>query len=323
MKKQLLKICYLAGILVSLLLPATAYASGSASLSMSPNNGNYTVGSIFAVTMYENSAIDTVNVIEADISFNQAVLQLTGISCNSSAFEISAPGSGAGITCGTITPKSGNQAVATANFKVIGNGSGAINFASSSHIYRSTDNTDVWNGAITGATFTIVIPSTPTPTPAPTAPTPTPNNSNNSRRRNVTTVPTVTPTTTPTPEPTNAPTPTPTKKSTNDRHNKRWHFWGFTSDSGAGPFIGIGLVVVALCGSVYMITRRRELLKRWLSKLQTVRKPLDRWLNKFQPIVGTLKLKTVPVRTNAKSRADTFFAKARTVTKKINRISRR
>jgi hypothetical protein len=93
-------------------LAGTSYAAGSASLSLSPNGGSYTVGQTFPVTISENSGADSVNTIEADLTFSPS-LQLAGISCNTSAFEISAPESN-GVTCATTSPKSGGQAVALA-----------------------------------------------------------------------------------------------------------------------------------------------------------------------------------------------------------------
>jgi hypothetical protein len=172
---------FLATSLVSLLTtaavvlaPATSYAAGSANLAMS-GRGSRTVGSIFRVNIIENSGTDPVNVVQADLSYDSSKLQLAGAACNTSAFEITAPG-GSGITCGTSAPKSGAQTVGSVSFKVLAAGSGAVNFASSSHIYRSTDNADVWNGAanLTSFAFAAPAPVAPAPVAATTTPAPAP-----------------------------------------------------------------------------------------------------------------------------------------------------
>jgi hypothetical protein len=146
-------------ILLSAIAPSIAHAAGAASLSLSPGGGAYSIGSTFAVTIAENSGSDSVNVVEADLSYNAANLQLVGISCNTGAFEVNAPGNGSGVTCGTATPKTGSQAVAVANFKAVGAGSASVSFASSSHIYRSTDNTDVWDGNTSGGSYSVITPA--------------------------------------------------------------------------------------------------------------------------------------------------------------------
>ena len=155
----------------------TSYAAGSANLSLSPSSGNYKIGNTFSVTIYENSGSDPVNVVEAILSYDQSKLQLLGRTCNSGAFEVSAFSA-----CGTIVPKTGTQAVATASFKALASGSASISFAGSSHIYRSTDNTEIWNGATSGGMYSLAKPApakpkattlaastAPTPTPAPVA----------------------------------------------------------------------------------------------------------------------------------------------------------
>jgi hypothetical protein len=298
----------LVAVLSFMLLPASTYAAGTANLSMSPNSGSYTVNSTFAVTIYENSGTDAVNVVEADLSFNSAVLQLTGISCNTSVFEINAPGSGVGVTCGTTTPKTGNQAAAFANFKVIGSGSTSVSFAATSHIYRSTDNADIWNGAIAGGTFSLVSPtptSTPTstpsrtPTPTPTAATSTNSSNNNTRHHGVTA--------TPTPKHKPTPTPTPTKKVVNKKSSERsWNFWGIFSDNNphTGSFIGLalgmGMSAIALF-NVAFLAIRRKLLPVWQKKTQNV---------------------IASVKNDAKLQSDAFFARLQTIPKKIKRVSR-
>jgi hypothetical protein len=152
-------------VLATSLLGSSASAAGSASLNLSPNGGTYDTGSTISVTVSENSGNDSVNVIQADVAYNGAQLQFISASCNG-AFEIAASVSANGITCGTTTPKTGGQIVGTMNFKALA--SGPISFAGSSAIYRSTDNTNVWNGNTTGGNYTVSAPVVaPVNTPAP------------------------------------------------------------------------------------------------------------------------------------------------------------
>jgi len=165
-------------------LAGQAYAAGNASLSMS--GGSHQAGTSFAVPIFVNSGSDPVNVVQADWSYDASKLQFQGVSCGGS-FGITA-GSGANtVTCGVANGASvsGSQLVAVANFKALaGSGSSVISIASSSHVWRSTDNADIWNGVptSTGISFTgaaavrsttplvsqptTTTTTTPTPTPA-------------------------------------------------------------------------------------------------------------------------------------------------------------
>lgn len=150
------------GLVVALasLSASQVAAAGSASLSFSPSSGSYQIGSNITLTVKESSS-DSVNVVEANYSFDSSKLQFVGASC-SSAFEIAAVTSASGVTCGTTSPKTGSQSVATLTFKALsGSGMANINFASSSHVYRSTDNTNIWNGSTSGASFSLTTPAQP------------------------------------------------------------------------------------------------------------------------------------------------------------------
>lgn len=151
----------------------TASAAGSANLSISPASGSKTINSTFSANVYENSGTEPVNVVETSLAFDASKLRLTSFKC-SSKFEIVAPSPANGISCGTVTPKTGSQLVGTATFKALTNsGSGTITF-SGAQVYSSNSNQNIWNGNTNGANFTFTNPApAPAPTPAP-APAPAP-----------------------------------------------------------------------------------------------------------------------------------------------------
>jgi len=161
------KLSILSTAIVSLaaigLLPAQGFAAGAASLAFSPSSANYTVNKSYSVTINENSGTDSVNTIEADFTFDASKLQFLGASCAGS-FEIAAQVNAQTVTCATTTAKTGVQPVGTLTFKALaGSGTSSLSFASTSHIYRSTDNVDVWNGVSNAATFGFVTPSPAAP----------------------------------------------------------------------------------------------------------------------------------------------------------------
>lgn len=147
-----------------------ALAAGNASLAL--GGGSYRAGSSFSVPVYVNSGADPVNVVQADFSYDTSAMQFQGVSCGG-AFGITAGAGANSVTCGvsngaTVT---GSQLVATINFKALSGGSAVANIAPSSHVYRSTDNADIWNGVATATGFSFVAPAPVTRTPVvPAAP---------------------------------------------------------------------------------------------------------------------------------------------------------
>lgn len=182
-------------LLLATLIPMTAQASGggTATLSLSPASGSYTTGGTISVGIYEDSGSDSVNAVQANLTYNSSLLSCSSSSIqNSSAFGIAAQSScGSGtvqIARGTITPVTGSQLVATINFTASAAGTAAINYAGGSAVVRSSDN---GNETLTtvGASYAISAPavtpppstsgsgttssSTPKTTPKSSTPTPT------------------------------------------------------------------------------------------------------------------------------------------------------
>lgn len=125
------------------LLGGIASASGTATLSLSPASGSVLNGATLSLSVYEDSGSDTVNAVQANLSYPSTQLQFVSIS-SSSAFGVDAQSTGGSgsvqIGRGTITAVSGNQLVATVYFKALaGSGTADVTFASGSSVVRSTD----------------------------------------------------------------------------------------------------------------------------------------------------------------------------------------
>jgi hypothetical protein len=179
-------------------------AVGSATFSLSPSGTTVNVHTVFGVTIFENGT--DVNVVTADLNYDASKLEFVSIDASGSAFPnaVSASGGNGAVSVSRYTNPgttvSGNQKVATVNFKALaGSGSTAVSFAGSSKI--ASNGSDIWNHAPTSATYSFATPApapTPTPTPAPTPAPPTTNTApaatTQQTRRNSTTTATTGPT---------------------------------------------------------------------------------------------------------------------------------
>ncbi len=148
--------------------------AASSSLSVIPASSNVALGSTFTVTIRENSGIDTVNAVQADLTYPATKLQFNSIDVTSSAFSVQATNTGGAgtisIARGTSTPVSGDQIVAVVSFTAIGTGAANVAFAASSAVLSSVTNTNLLTitnpGVYTVADATA--PSVPTGLTSPT-----------------------------------------------------------------------------------------------------------------------------------------------------------
>lgn len=140
-------------------IPAAVSAAGNATLSFSAKDGNFAKGNSFTINILENSGAETINVVEANFLFDEARLQLVSKNCNTSVFGITAPGQGYGITCGSYSPVSGQQVVGSVTFKALTDGPVNVGFAHTSHVWESTNGTDIWNQAANYSMFTVYTPA--------------------------------------------------------------------------------------------------------------------------------------------------------------------
>ncbi len=149
-------------------------AAGSGQLTLTPASGSYLKDSTLKVTVNSTST-DAINAVEADLNYDTSQLEFISVDKSASAFTLYCSTSGGGgsvkIGCAHSSNLTGTNKVADVSFKVlVGSGSTAITFASSSAMVRPSDGQNVWNGATAGGTYTLTSPETPPSTPPATSP---------------------------------------------------------------------------------------------------------------------------------------------------------
>jgi len=138
--------------------------SAAANLYLSPATQTVTQGDTFSVQLRANiGGTDTVNAVQAKLSYPTDKLECSGVSNSGGAFSISQihnalTSSGGGaitIVEGTTgSGVSGDKLVATINFKAkVGSGSAQVSFVSGSIVVRGTDYANIV-GSTTGGTYT-------------------------------------------------------------------------------------------------------------------------------------------------------------------------
>jgi hypothetical protein len=218
--KRILRILSVAIVAAVPFLIVSSAKAASATMYLSPSSGTVAIGDTFSVDVYEDSGSQDVNAVQADLTYNQSVLQYISVT-SSSAFSINAATSGGNgsvhIDRGALPAVTGAQLVATVTFKGLSGGTSNINFAGTSRVLANSGpqaNQNILSGT-SGATYTVPSPPppppppptpTPTPAPAPTpSPTPTPSPSPGTKPK----------TPPPAPKPTPAPAPTPPPAANN------------------------------------------------------------------------------------------------------------
>ena len=172
-----------AAILASKAPNIAIHAASSDYMYLNAASGSHAAGSQFTVQIKENSYTDTVNAVEADLTYPTAKLQFVSTSLTGTAFGVTASNTGGSgnisISLGTITAVSGDKLIATVTFKALASGSANVAYkplsgGTGSQVLSSTTNTNVVS-AYNGGTYTIpTTTSPPTPTPPPPSPSPTP-----------------------------------------------------------------------------------------------------------------------------------------------------
>jgi hypothetical protein len=187
-------------VVLSGMAPATSFAAGTASFTLSPSAGSVTQGQTFSVAIVENGT--DVNVVTAKLAFDASQIQLLGFDTANSAFSNGVEETN-GITRyangGAVV--SGSVHVAAANFKALGAaGTTNISIANSSHIVSG--GVEAWDGALNGTSVALSAPAlqpgntepgpTPDATPDPAKPATARNQPGTSTRRPAATTQTVT-----------------------------------------------------------------------------------------------------------------------------------
>ncbi len=156
-------------LVLLLLFTRTAFA---ANLQISPASGSYSVGQTFTTTIQIDPSGDSVNAVEAELTFDKSVLSVVNVSKTGSVFSLWTTEPTFSNTAGTIsfgggspTPFSSRSNLLTVTFRTLSNGTGAIAFGTASALAADGRGTDVLEGK-NGASFTVAAATTQTPTPA-------------------------------------------------------------------------------------------------------------------------------------------------------------
>lgn len=151
----------------------------AADLVLSPSSGSYSAGQTFTATVRAVPGGDSVNAVEASLSFDTDTLSVVSMSKNGSVFSLWTTEPTFSNSAGTIefgggspTPFTSTSNLVNITFRTVTEGSGSVSFSDASVLAADGRGTDVFEDS-TGASYTIAAATTPTPTPTPN-PTPTP-----------------------------------------------------------------------------------------------------------------------------------------------------
>jgi hypothetical protein len=129
-------------------------------LSLSPTSQRLNVNQTITVEVRLNTNNQTVNAVQADMTYAADKFEFVSIDATTSAFDIEAPSSGGNGTVsvirGSITPlNSSNLLVGRVNFRAIASGRKLpITFASSSQVIRAEDSVNILQ-KMSGGQYTI------------------------------------------------------------------------------------------------------------------------------------------------------------------------
>jgi len=142
-------------------------AASDAYFSLSPQNGNYAVGSTLVLEVSETSnAADGTNAAQVDLSYPTDLLTFQAISLTG-PFTLCAQQTGGGgsveIGCASPNKQSGTQSIAAVSFNVIGSGAATIKVVSGSDI-DNTEGKTVWNRTLADTVLSLGGTQNSTPT---------------------------------------------------------------------------------------------------------------------------------------------------------------
>ncbi|MAZ30321.1 hypothetical protein CL655_03495 [bacterium] len=157
----------------ALFLTATVHA---ADLRLTPSTGSYSTGQTFTVTIQVVPGGDSINAVEAQLSFDSNLLSVVSVAKTGSVFTLWPVEPTFSNGAGTITFGGGHTAPITSNstllqvtFRATGEGDASVSFDSGSVLAADGRGTDVLNNT-SGGTFTIGGATTPTPQDTPSEP---------------------------------------------------------------------------------------------------------------------------------------------------------
>lgn len=160
----------------------SSHASSGPSIYATPSSASVTAGATLSVTLRSNSGSTGVNSVQASLNYDVDKLQYVGITEGGTFPVVAATSTG---TPGVIRvgranadrEVTGDNAIVTVNFKVIGTGTGTISVDKSySFLVNSTTNKDILENVGSGS-YTVTAPTVatdPNPNPPATSATPPP-----------------------------------------------------------------------------------------------------------------------------------------------------
>ncbi len=165
-KKLLVNILITTTLLTSFLGFVASPVQAAANFYLSPVSLTVNQNTNFSVEVLVNTGGDSVNAVQANLSYDAAKLEFVNISTTNSAFEIEAENTGGAGTIslgrGTLTAKSGDLLIATITFKaLLGSGSATLSFSSGTEALRVSDNA-VLTGTSAGGNYSFTTPPTQT-----------------------------------------------------------------------------------------------------------------------------------------------------------------
>lgn len=149
----------------------------AADLLVSPASGSYASGQTFTVTVQANPSGDSINAVEAEMTFDKSVLSVVNVSKTGSVFSLWTTEPAFSNTAGTIsfgggspTPFTSKSTLLNITFSAIAPGSGSVAFGTASVLAADGKGTDVLKNK-TGGSYTVTAATT-VATPVSTPPTP-------------------------------------------------------------------------------------------------------------------------------------------------------
>ncbi len=159
--------------IVFLLFFLYASITYAADVVLSPASGTYNSGQTFTVSVRAEPNGDSINAVEADLTFDTSVLSVVSVGKTGSAFSLWTTEPTFSNSAGTInfgggspTPFSTNSTLMTITFRTVAEGAGSVTFANASALAADGRGTDVL-GASPGGTYTVSAATVPEPTPEP------------------------------------------------------------------------------------------------------------------------------------------------------------
>lgn len=161
---------------LAVFLVSTTIAN-AADVLVSPSTGSFNKGQTFTAVVQVNPSGDSINAVEASMTFDASLLSVVSVSKTGSVFSLWPVDPAFSNSAGTITFGGGHTApitsrsnLLTITFRAVSEGTAAVAFKSASILAADGLGTDVLK-ASPGASFTIAAAAEPVPV-AETAPTP-------------------------------------------------------------------------------------------------------------------------------------------------------